>query len=149
MVEKMFHAADGIIRDKDRKIILIKRLNPPYQGCWALPGGMVEKDETVEETLLREMKEEVGVDVVPSAILGVFSDPARDPRGRIISTVFICEYEGKPNAGSDAGEFRMCTVSEALTLDLAFDHQLILRCYEIWLRDSGTYWSSKRIGEFK
>ncbi|MFW9777705.1 MAG: NUDIX domain-containing protein [Candidatus Heimdallarchaeota archaeon] len=145
----MIHAADGILKDKDGAIVLIKRLNPPYQGLWALPGGMVEKNERIEEALVREMKEEVGVEVMPLEILGLFSDPGRDPRGRVISTVFICDFEGELRAGSDAAEFRKCPVSKALTSELAFDHQLILQCYEAWQHGGGTYWSLKKIGEIK
>ncbi|MFW9855638.1 MAG: NUDIX domain-containing protein [Candidatus Thorarchaeota archaeon] len=143
----MIHAADGILKDKDGEIVLIKRLNTPYQGSWALPGGMVEKDERVEEALVREMKEEVGVEVIPFEILGLFSDPGRDPRGRVISTVFICDYIGKLRVGSDAAELRKCTVSKALTMELAFDHHHILKCYEAWQQNRGTYWSLKKIGE--
>lgn len=60
-------------------MILIKRAGKTFHGFWALPGGILEEGETVEETLAREMKEEVNVEVKPEAILGVYSHPRRDP----------------------------------------------------------------------
>jgi 8-oxo-dGTP diphosphatase len=143
MLPKMIHAVDGILRGKNGKIILIRRIGETYRGYWAIPGGAVEMNETVEEALIREMREETGVTVTPTDILGVFSAVARDPRGRVISTVFICTYQGTPNSGSDAGEIRICTVEEALTLELAFDHNQILKSYQRWLIQRGTYWSNK------
>ena len=101
------------------------------------------RGETIEEALIREMKEETGVDVKPKEILGVFSDPKRDPRGHVISTVFICDYIGKLKAGSDAGRVSLCTVEEALSMELAFDHHFIIQCYQQWLNRKGTYWSKK------
>ncbi len=141
----MIHAADGLLTNKNGKIILIQRKSDTFYGFWAIPGGMVKIDETVEEALIREMKEEVGVKVRPKAILGVFSDPQRDPRERVITTVFICDYEGNPKAGSDAGNISLCTVEEALKLNLAFDHNFILQCYQRWLEHEGTYWSKKTV----
>ncbi|UCE15134.1 MAG: NUDIX hydrolase [Candidatus Heimdallarchaeota archaeon] len=141
----MVHASDGLLIDQEGRIVLIQRRSETYLGFWAIPGGMVEKEETIEEALVREMKEEVGVEVKPRKILGVFSDPDRDPRGRVISTVFICDYEGELKAGSDAGAIKLCTVEEALTLNLAFDHHFIIRCYQNWIEKKGSYWSNKSI----
>lgn len=141
----MVHAADGLLIDKNGKIVLIQRKGDTFYNFWAIPGGVVEEDETIEEALIREMKEETGVDVEPKEILGIFSDPERDPRGRVISTVFICDYSGALRAGSDAGRIRVCTVNEALELDLAFDHHFVIRCYQQWLNYKGTYWSRKTV----
>ena len=143
MDARMMHAADGLLWEGSDKILLIKRKGETFYGYWALPGGMVEEGETVEETLVREMKEEVGVDVVPTELLGVFSDPRRDPRGRVISSVFICRFKGQIQAGSDAGEVKQFSLEEALNLDLAFDHGYILRCFQQWLSNQGTFWSQK------
>ncbi|MFX0172886.1 MAG: NUDIX domain-containing protein [Candidatus Hodarchaeota archaeon] len=143
MLPKMVHAVDGILRGKNGKIILIKRIGETYKGYWAIPGGAVEMNETVEEALIREMREETGVKVTPTDILGVFSAVDRDPRGRVISTVFICTYQGTPHSGSDAGEIRICTLEKALMLELAFDHNQILRSYQRWLNQKGSYWSNK------
>ncbi|MFX0185686.1 MAG: NUDIX domain-containing protein [Candidatus Hodarchaeota archaeon] len=143
MLPKMVLAADGILKGKDGKIILIKRIGKIFKGYWAIPGGTVELNETVEEALIREMWEETGVTVTPTDILGVFSAVDRDPRGRVISTVFICTYQGTPKPGSDAGEIKNCTIEEALNLELAFDHNQILKSYQRWLTQRGSYWSNK------
>ena len=145
-MNKMVHASDGLLIDIEGSIVLIQRKSETYEGYWAIPGGMVEQKETIEEALVREMREEVGVEVKPREILGVFSDPERDPRGRVISTVFICEFRGELKAGSDAGAIKLCAVEEALTLNLAFDHHFILKCYQKWCKKStGTFWSKKRL----
>ena len=141
MLPKMMHAVDGILVDKNGKIILIQRKSDTFNKYWALPGGIVEINESIEETLEREMKEETSVAVNLREILGVFSDPQRDPRGRVISTVFICDYKGIPEAGSDAGALKQYTLDEALALNLAFDHNSILQTYKKWLVTKGTYWS--------
>jgi len=141
MLPKMIHAVDGILVDKNGRIILIQRKSDTFDKFWALPGGIVEINESIEETLEREMKEETSVAVDSREILGVFSDPQRDPRGRVISTVFICDYKGIPEAASDAGALKLYTLDEALALNLAFDHNSILQTYKEWLVTKGTYWS--------
>ncbi|HQE72151.1 MAG TPA: NUDIX hydrolase, partial [Methanothrix soehngenii] len=77
-------AADAVILFQDG-IVLIRRNNPPYQGCYALPGGFVEIGETVEEAAIREAREETGLDINLLGLVGVYSDPARDPRGHVVS----------------------------------------------------------------
>ncbi len=145
MFTKMIHAADGLLISENEKIVLIQRKGDTFYDYWALLGGTVEKDETIEEALIREMKEETGVEVKPEEILGVYSDPERDPRGRVISTVFICDYTGDLKAGSDAGRIRLCTVEEALNMELAFDHHFVIQCYQRWLKKKGTFWSRKTL----
>ncbi|MFX0124145.1 MAG: NUDIX domain-containing protein [Candidatus Hodarchaeota archaeon] len=145
MLNKMLHAADGLLISENGKIVLIQRKGDTYYDFWALPGGTVDEGETVEEALIREMKEETGINVEPKEILGIFSDPERDPRGRVISTVFICDYEGELKAGSDAGSIILSTVEEALNMNLAFDHKFILQCYQQWLTQKGTFWSKKKL----
>ena len=86
-------------------LLLIRRGEHPYMNCWALPGGFLRADETIEECALREIKEETNV--VPSAIMpvGVYSDCNRDPRGRIISHAFtsiVCEDAVRTLGGDDA-----------------------------------------------
>lgn len=87
-------------------ILLIKRKDYPYKGCWALPGGFSNKNETLHETALRELKEETGVDNAYLEPFGVFSEPGRDPRGWIVSEAFLALVDGavtSVEAGSDAG----------------------------------------------
>ncbi|MBR0134574.1 MAG: NUDIX hydrolase [Clostridia bacterium] len=87
-------------------VLLIKRRNHPFIGCWAFPGGFLEMDESLEEGAKRELYEETGVTGVTPAQLGAYGDPERDPRGRIITVAFIMELpEGaRPKAADDAAD---------------------------------------------
>lgn len=117
-------AVDGVII-RDESILLIKRKNQPFKGMWALPGGFVEYGETVEEAILREVKEETGMDAKIKRLLGVYSRPDRDPRGHVISIVFLLDAEGKLIAGDDAGDARFFRIDNLPPL--AFDHAEIIR----------------------
>jgi ADP-ribose pyrophosphatase YjhB (NUDIX family) len=107
-------------------IVLIKRKNPPYG--WALPGGFVDYGETVEAAAIREAKEETSIDVELLKLLGVYSDPRRDPRGQTVSVVFIAKGRGGLRASDDAADAALFTKS-SLPAGLAFDHDKILRDY--------------------
>jgi 8-oxo-dGTP diphosphatase len=107
--------------------VFIKRKNPPYKGSWALPGGFVEYGETVEEAVIREVKEETGIIIEITGLLGVYSDPARDPRGHLITVCFLAsKIEGELKADTDASEVVCLTPDEAMGMNLAFDHNKIL-----------------------
>ena len=125
---KTFVTVDVII-ETDGGIPLIRRGSPPFKGSWAIPGGFVEDDETVEEAAAREAREETGLEVRSLRILGVYSKPGRDPRGRSITVAFIAKASGRePVAGSDAAGvslFDPCQLPD----DLAFDHGEILGDY--------------------
>ncbi len=115
---------DGVLVEDD-KVLLIKRKNEPFKGRYALPGGFVEYGEVVEDAVVREFKEETGLDCVIRRLLGVYSDPDRDPRGHTVSIVFELEKTGgRLKADSDAEEV------EFLQLDslpaMAFDHDEII-----------------------
>jgi 8-oxo-dGTP diphosphatase len=110
------------------QILLIKRAAEPFQGLYALPGGFCEIDESLEQAAQRELLEETGLRGLPLTQIHTFSDPGRDPRGRIISTCFSGML-GDPTqqhikAADDAaslGWFDLDNLPE-----LAFDHQLII-----------------------
>lgn len=124
-----FPTADIIIRrvkEGEEAVILVRRRNPPHG--WAIPGGFVEYGERAEECAVREAEEETGLRVRLTGLLGVFSDPARDPRFHTISAVYTAEAEGDPAAGSDAAEVGSFTRGE-LPSDIAFDHRAILEEY--------------------
>lgn len=94
-------------------ILMVKRGEHPYKNMWSLPGGFLKKDETVEECAYREIKEEANVSPVSLMPVGIFSNPNRDPRGRIISNAFlsiICD-DVKPEGGTDAIEARWFDVT--------------------------------------
>ena len=115
---------DIIILVKD-KIVLIKRLNPPYQGTWALPGGFVDIGETVEKAAVREALEETGLDVELKEMVGVFSDPRRDPRGHTVTICFTSLGKGTLTASSDAQDAELFDPDDLP--ELAFDHKKIIQ----------------------
>jgi len=111
-----------------KSIILIKRKNKPFRGYWALPGGFVECGETVESAVIREAKEETGLDINIEGIVGVYSDPERDPRGHVVSICFLGTPDnGKFKADTDASEVKVFRLEEINSLDLAFDHEKIIK----------------------
>ncbi len=145
---------DVILRrnSADKKEILIeKRGRPPFKDQYSLPGGHVDYGETVEEGALRELREETSLEANLLGILGVYSDPKRDPRGQRISTVFVAEgvHNDKPRAGDDAKSAEWINLDKILEEpEIAFDHRLILEDYKRVIEldsDSGnTFWSSKK-----
>lgn len=121
---------DGILRDREGRFLFIRRKNPPFQGKWALPGGFVDLGETVEAACAREMKEETGLTVTVERLVGVYSDPGRDPRGHTVGIAFACSNDDEnARGGDDAEEAAWLTLEEAMPL--AFDHEKILEDYLI------------------
>jgi 8-oxo-dGTP diphosphatase len=121
-------AADIVIELEDRPgrpIVLIRRDHPP-QG-YSFPGGFVDVGETVEHAAEREALEETGLAVRLEGLLGVYSDPARDPRGHTVSIVFVATASGAPQAGDDAGA--ILVTDPAAAPALVFDHDRILCDY--------------------
>lgn len=114
--------------EENRKIVLIERKYEP--PGWALPGGFVDVGETVEQAAMREADEETGLQVTLKHLLGVYSDPNRDPRGHTVSVVFVAQAHGKPRGGDDAGEAQ--AFDSAKPPQLAFDHAQILDDYRRW-----------------
>lgn len=128
-------AADIIIELADRPgrpIVLIERRNPPYG--WALPGGFVDVGERLEQAAVREAREETGLTVRLTALLGCYSDPRRDPRGHTVSAVYVAEAEGEAAACDDAKALAWHAPDD-LPASLAFDHALILADYVRFRRE--------------
>ncbi|HMB28179.1 MAG TPA: NUDIX domain-containing protein [Blastocatellia bacterium] len=115
------------IAEDDLKVLLIRRGQEPFKGRWALPGGFVEIDESLERAAARELKEEVGVTNVYLEQLYTFGEPKRDPRGRVISVSYFALVDAERQrivAASDAAEAQWRSVFDAPKL--AFDHARIL-----------------------
>ena len=105
-------------------VVLIRRGSDPFEGQWALPGGFVEVGETVEAAAVREAAEETGLGVELAWLVGVYSEPDRDPRGHNVSVAFLARVlSGELSAASDAAEV---SVLDPGSVDLAFDHRRII-----------------------
>lgn len=117
---------DCVIYDPKGRVLLIRRKNDPFQGAFALPGGFVDIGETVEVACRREVREETGLDVGDLQLVGVYSDPSRDPRGHTASAVFLAKLSvaASPIAGDDAAAAEW--VADWRAHPLAFDHAQIL-----------------------
>ena len=130
-IKTPYLSVDGIIElykeGRFEGIVLIERLNPPL-GL-AIPGGFVDIGEKVEDAVIREMKEETDLDIKIRSLLGVYSDPSRDPRFHTASVVYICTAEGIPQGLDDAKEAIVYTKEEIPFDKLVFDHAEILRDY--------------------
>jgi 8-oxo-dGTP diphosphatase len=114
---------DVVIALPGDRVVLVSRRHPPLG--WALPGGFVDEGETVEAAAVREAREETGLEVALTDLLGVYSDPRRDARRHTMSTVFLGRASGEPLGGDDAAlasAFRW----DALPSPLGFDHAEIL-----------------------
>jgi len=116
---------DAVITHEDT-ILLIKRKHYPFKDRWALPGGFVEYGETCEKAVQREILEETGIEMKITGLIGVYSDPNRDPRGHTISIVYRGEsHTVELIAGDDAAEAKFFKVHQLP--ELAFDHAQIIK----------------------
>jgi 8-oxo-dGTP diphosphatase len=117
--------ADCVVVDARNRVLLVRRKYPPFKGRYALPGGFVEVGETVEDACRRELMEETGVKAGKLQLLGIYSDPSRDPRGHTCTVAFLTRVRSaRVNAGDDAAA--AAWVEDWSNVDLAFDHALIL-----------------------
>lgn len=112
-------------------IVLIERKNEPLG--WALPGGFAEYGESLEQTAVREAREETGLNIRLVGQLHTYSEPGRDPRMHTTSTVFIATADGEPKAGDDAGKAVIFAKDELPPL--VFDHNKIVADYFSWKGD--------------
>ncbi|MGE4557587.1 MAG: NUDIX domain-containing protein [Desulfovibrionaceae bacterium] len=115
---------DVVIYAPGRGVVLVERANPPYG--WALPGGFVDYGESCEHAAIREAKEETGLDVELTGIVGVYSDPDRDPRQHTMSVVYSAQAPDpeRLSAGDDAA--KACFFARSALPELVFDHHKIL-----------------------
>ncbi|HVX02456.1 MAG TPA: NUDIX hydrolase [Nitrososphaera sp.] len=135
---------DAILQ-KGSRILMVRRKKDPFKGMLALPGGFVNEGETVEDAVKREVLEETSLEIEPINILGVYSDPHRDPRMHTMTVVFVSIITGgKEKAEDDASNLEWVELADVKKA--AFDHALIIADYRQWRGDSAatTYWSTKR-----
>lgn len=112
-----------VVAIRDGDVLLIRRRNPP--PGWALPGGFVDYGESAAAAARRELREETGLEARTLDLLGVYSDPGRDPRFHTVSTVYVADVAGEPCAGDDAADVRWFPLDE-LPAEIAFDHRRII-----------------------
>ncbi len=137
-------AVDVVVVDGDR-LLLVRRGRDPFKGKWALPGGFVEYGESIEDAAVREVKEETGITVALEDILGVYSDPERDPRGHTVTVVFVGRpVEGDVVAGDDAAAAEWMDIHTLVHKELAFDHGLVVTDLNRWRQKRQTFWSGKK-----
>ena len=116
---------DGVIICNNR-IVLVQRARDPFKGRWALPGGFIDYDETVETAVMREVHEETALHTRIIRLVGVYSNPERDPRGHTVSVTFLLTVTGGDvKAGDDAADARWFELDRLPSL--AFDHDKIVR----------------------
>jgi 8-oxo-dGTP diphosphatase len=132
-----------IVLQQGSDILLIKRKNPPFKDHLALPGGFVIKGESVEDAAKRKALEETSLEIEPIDILGVYSDPKRDPRTHTMTVVFVgIILNGLAISSNDAVEW--VPLDGLQKKNLAFDYKQILSDYSEWRISGGTFWSFKR-----
>lgn len=115
------------VREGRLEVLLIRRGNPPFQGCFALPGGIVEAGEDVDTCALRELEEETGVSGLELRQMHVFGAPGRDPRGHYVTVAYLTlvrPEQVRPAAASDAAEVAWLPIDDLPKL--AFDHRAIV-----------------------
>ncbi len=117
------------LRESRLHVLLIERGVAPFQGCWALPGGFVQLDESLEEAALRELQEETGLQDAYIEQLYTYGEPDRDPRGRVITVAYFALIAGdaaiQPEGGDDAARAAWFPLDDLP--ELAFDHNQILK----------------------
>ena len=116
-----------VTKERRRRILLVCRKNPPFQGRWALPGGFVNENESLDDAARRELREETGVDAKLIEQLGAFGDPGRDPRGHVVSVAYLAQLDAsqlKLVAADDAAQVGWFALNKLPPL--AFDHAKII-----------------------
>ncbi len=125
MWRKPYLTTDGVLIENGR-VLLVRRGNEPAKGAMALPGGIVEYGERLEDCVVREVREETGLETRVLRLVGIFSDPGRDPRGHFVSALYELERTGgELLAGDDAAETGFYPLDHLP--QLAFDHEEMIR----------------------
>lgn len=112
---------------KNNRVLLIKRTYPPFRGSWTITGGFVDYREPLRKAAAREAKEETGLKIKIIDMVGIYDDPRRDPRGSLVSVVFLGKpVGGKLTVNEEASDLRFFDPSK-LPVDIGFDHRKIIK----------------------
>ena len=124
--EPVHLTVDVIIENEHGEVLLMRRNTEPFKDTWVLPGGFVEAGETVEQAALREVKEEVGLDITLNRLLGVYSTPGRDPRGAFVSVAFSGSVVGGSFLPNEEATAIVWVRSTDPPRPMGFDHAAML-----------------------
>lgn len=124
MVIRPLSDTDSVRCLYNSEVLLIKRKNEPFKDYWALPGGFMEINETLEDCARRELKEETNIKINDLFFVKILDKVDRDPRGRVISVVFMAyvDFQIEAKASDDAKELAWFNINE-LPKNMAFDHK--------------------------
>jgi 8-oxo-dGTP diphosphatase len=125
-----------VTKERQPRVLLIRRKHDPFAGRWAIPGGFVDQGETLEVAARRELREETGLEIGDMQQVQTFGNPGRDPRGWTIAVAFLARVDAaavSPRADDDAAEVGWHALKK-LPSPLAFDHAEILSVVQERLR---------------
>lgn len=122
----------GAIIVRDSRVLLVRRGNPPLQGEWSIPGGLVETGETTREAVVREIREETGLKIEPVSLVEVFERILRDTEAKVQYHFVLIDYlcrvvGGEANAGSDVTELRWAAAADLERFSVAADTCAVIR----------------------
>ncbi len=123
--DRVVLTVDAVIADREGRVLVMERGTEPFRGTWVLPGGYVDPGETVEQACIREVREELGLEVKLTGLIGIYSEPGRDPRGSVVSIAYRAEVvDGTLTVTAEARAHRWLEPDEVVPM--GFDHARIL-----------------------
>lgn len=132
-MDRVVLTVDAVITDGEGRVLVMERGTDPFRGTWVFPGGLVDPGETVEQACIREVNEELGLDVKLTGLIGIYSEPGRDPRGSFVSIVYRAEIVGgTPVITPEARAHRWLEPGEEVPM--GFDHTRILADHRAQIR---------------
>lgn len=131
--DRVVLTVDAVIADREGRVLVMERGTDPFRGTWVFPGGLVDPGETVEEACIREVREELGLDVKLIGLIGIYSEPGRDPRGSFVSIAYRAEIVGgTPIITPEARAYRWLEPDEVVPM--GFDHARSLADHRAQIR---------------